>query len=52
MSSAERQSPQTRESSTHNRRSAGVSFGRFLAERLKDTDPVPESHVLQLQHSA
>jgi hypothetical protein len=35
MSSAERQSPQTRESNTHNRRSAGVSFGRFLAKRLR-----------------
>ncbi len=50
MSSAERQSPQTRERNTHNTRSAGVSFGRFLAER--DTDLVPESHARQLQHSA
>jgi hypothetical protein len=30
---ADRQSPQIRERITHTRRSAGVSFGRFLAER-------------------
>src|SRR6266446_1267467 len=35
MSSAERQSPQTRERKTQNKRSAAVSFGRFLAERLR-----------------
>jgi len=46
MSSAERQSPQTRERKTQNRRSAAVSFSRFLAERLTESD------VLQLQSSA
>jgi serine/threonine protein kinase len=35
MSSAERQSPQTWERNTQNRRSTRVSFGRFLAERLR-----------------
>src|SRR6202035_5692124 len=53
ISSAERQSHQTRERKTQNRRSAAVSFGRFLAERLlKNADLVPESDVLQLQRSA
>jgi len=35
MSSAERQSHQTRERKTQNRRSAAVSFGRFPAERFR-----------------
>jgi len=33
MARAERQSRQVRDSQTHNRRSAGVNFGRFFAER-------------------
>jgi len=33
MASAERQSRQMRDSQTHNRRSTGVNFGRFLRER-------------------
>src|SRR5215472_17525471 len=33
MASAERQSLQMRENQTHNKRSQGVNFGRFLADR-------------------
>jgi uncharacterized protein YcbX len=33
MASAERQPLQTRESQTHNKRSNGVNFGRFLEDR-------------------
>jgi len=33
MASADRQPLQMRESQTHNRRSTGVNFGRFLADR-------------------
>ena len=51
MASAKRQSHQTLERKTQNRRSAGVSFGRFLAAR-QDTDLMPESNVLRLQLSA
>jgi hypothetical protein len=35
MSSAERQSSQTRERNAQNRRSAAVSFGRFLTDRSR-----------------
>src|SRR5712691_6688834 len=35
MARAERQSPQMRDSPTHNRRSSGVNFGRFLADRRR-----------------
>jgi hypothetical protein len=33
MANAERQSLQMRENQTHNKRSHGVNFGRFLADR-------------------
>jgi hypothetical protein len=35
MTSAERQSNHSREKTTYNRRSAAVSFGRFLAARCR-----------------
>ena len=46
MAKAERQSCQMRDNQTHNRRSDGVNFGRFLAE-LKHTDLVAQSQVLK-----
>jgi hypothetical protein len=52
MSSAERQSHQTRERKTQNRRSAAVSFGRFPAGALQDPDLMPQGDMFQLQRSA
>jgi hypothetical protein len=52
MASAERQSLQTRDSQTHNKRSPEVNFGRFSCGSPKHTDLVAQSQVLKLESSA
>jgi hypothetical protein len=52
MASAERQSLQTRDSRTHNRRSPEVKFGRGSCGSPKHTDLVAQNQVLTLESSA
>ena len=52
MVRAERQSLQTRDSQTHNRRSSRINLGALSCGALKNADLVPEGQILQPKGSA